>query len=133
LRIAYHLHRRIIHDNIVKSDVSIRFGDLSGYRKEKPIGEFHDIGFMYGGNRFAVVGPGIFKGIFNDAAGAEFRYQFEADADILAGFAPGFRDEFKHFLSVGSAPFVFNACIKVLGISRTITTFTSLYSEGTPG
>ena len=54
LGITDQLHAQIIDNNIVKFDIRIVFSDIAGDGQEKSVGEFHDIGFMDGGDFAAV-------------------------------------------------------------------------------
>lgn len=50
-----YLHASVVDDHVLELDVGVQLRDFGAASKEKTVSEFHDVGFMDGGDLLAVV------------------------------------------------------------------------------
>src|SRR5579875_77162 len=117
LRLLHQLHTHIIDDAILELDIMIFLSHLLSGSEKEAIGEFHDIGLMYGGHFATTIRARILKSELDDTTRRHHRNKFDADGRLIVKMGScRASDRLKNLLLFRSASLKFNTGIKVFGI-----------------
>ena len=79
LRAPHQLHAEVIDERVMELDVRVSLAATSrATAKEQAVREFHDVGFMRGGDLFAPVFPCVLESVGHDAPRAGLGNHFNA-------------------------------------------------------
>lgn len=72
------LHAKVVHDDFVVFNIRVIGGDSAAAVEEQTVTQFHDVGFMHGGDKLAVVVFGIFESEAGNGGGGFFGDDLQA-------------------------------------------------------